>query len=59
VAFREAGLDRLRRGLERAGLDAHGSSWPPPNEPTRPVSNSNCCWSSPTGRRLPWIAFLP
>jgi WD40 repeat protein len=35
VAFREAGLDRLRRGLERAGLDARGFPWPPPNEPDR------------------------
>ena len=35
IAFREAGLDLLRRGLERAGLDGRGFSWPPSNEPAR------------------------
>jgi WD40 repeat protein len=35
VAFREAGLDLLRRGLERAGLDAQTFPWPPPSEPNR------------------------
>ena len=35
VRFQRAGLDRLRRGLERAGLDARGFPWPPPNEPDR------------------------
>jgi hypothetical protein len=35
VLFREAGLDLLRRGLERAGLDARRFPWPPPGEPTR------------------------
>lgn len=35
VTFREAGLDMLRRGLERAGLDARGFPWPPPGEPDR------------------------
>jgi TIR domain len=35
VAFREAGLDSLRRGLDRAGLDAKRFVWPPPNEPDR------------------------
>jgi hypothetical protein len=35
VLFREAGLDLLRRGLERAGLDARTFRWPPPNEPNR------------------------
>jgi formylglycine-generating enzyme required for sulfatase activity len=35
VAFREAGLDLLRRGLERAGLDAKSFPWPPPTDPTR------------------------
>jgi hypothetical protein len=34
VAFREAGLDLLRRGLDRAGLDAHSFPWPP-REPGR------------------------
>ena len=35
IAFREAGLDLLRRGLERAGLDARSFPWPPRNEPDR------------------------
>ena len=35
VAFREAGLELLRRGLQRAGLDAHSFPWPPPTEPQR------------------------
>jgi hypothetical protein len=35
VAFREAGLDVLRRGLERAGLDAQSFPWPPRDEPNR------------------------
>jgi len=35
VAFREAGLDLLRRGLERAGLDAKSFPWPPPGDPKR------------------------
>jgi hypothetical protein len=35
VAFREAGLDLLRRGLERAGLEARTFPWPPPGEPNR------------------------
>jgi hypothetical protein len=35
VEFREAGLDLLRRGLERAGLDAKHFPWPPRDEPRR------------------------
>jgi WD40 repeat protein len=35
VAFRETGLELLRRGLQRAGLDAHSFPWPPPSEPHR------------------------
>jgi hypothetical protein len=35
VAFREAGLNLLRRGLDRAGLDAKSFSWPPRDEPSR------------------------
>jgi hypothetical protein len=35
IAFREVGLDLLRRGLERAGLDARSFPWPPRNEPDR------------------------
>jgi WD40 repeat protein len=35
VKFREAGLQLLRRGLERAGLDAHSFPWPPAGEPNR------------------------
>jgi WD40 repeat protein len=36
VAFRETGLELLRRGLQRAGLDAHSFPWPPPDERNRP-----------------------
>jgi formylglycine-generating enzyme required for sulfatase activity len=32
IAFREAGLDLLRRGLQRAGLDAKSFLWPPPSD---------------------------
>jgi WD40 repeat protein len=35
VDFREAGLDQLRRGLARAGLDARSFPWPPPGDPKR------------------------
>src|SRR5262249_53964030 len=35
IAFREAGLEVLRRGLERAGLDARTFPWPPTEEPRR------------------------
>jgi hypothetical protein len=35
VRLRDSGLELLRRGLERAGLDARSFSWPPPNEPDR------------------------
>jgi WD40 repeat protein len=35
IAFREVGLDMLRRGLERAGLDGRAFPWPPPDEPHR------------------------
>jgi hypothetical protein len=35
VDFREAGLDLLRRGIERAGLDARDFAWPPRDEPNR------------------------
>jgi WD40 repeat protein len=35
VAFREAGLDLLRRGLVRAGLEGRSFPWPPPDEPSR------------------------
>lgn len=35
VAFRKAGLDLLRRGLERAGLDTRSFAWPPREEPGR------------------------
>ena len=35
IAFREAGLDLLRRGLDRAGLDARSFPWPPAGEPGR------------------------
>ena len=35
VSFREVGLGLLRRGLERAGLDAQSFAWPPPDEPNR------------------------
>jgi TIR domain len=36
ITFREAGLDLLRRGLERAGLDAKSFPWPPSGDPKRP-----------------------
>ncbi len=35
VAFRQAGVDLLRRGLERAGLDARSFPWPPASDPKR------------------------
>jgi CHASE2 domain-containing sensor protein len=35
IAFREAGLELLRRGLDRAGLDARRFPWPPAGEPNR------------------------
>jgi hypothetical protein len=35
VVFRQAGLDLLRRGLERAGVDARSFPWPPTSEPNR------------------------
>ena len=35
VAFREAGLDLLRRGLQRAGLNALSFPWPPLDERNR------------------------
>jgi hypothetical protein len=35
VTFREAGLDALRRGLERAGLGARSFPWPPADEQKR------------------------
>jgi hypothetical protein len=35
ITFREAGLDLLRRGLDRAGLEAHRFPWPPRGEPNR------------------------
>jgi hypothetical protein len=35
VEFREAGLDLLRRGIERAGLDARDFAWPPRGEGNR------------------------
>ena len=35
VAFREAGVDLLSLGLERAGLDAQSFPWPPPSERNR------------------------
>ena len=35
VCFSEAGLGLLRRGLERAGLDARSFPWPPAREPER------------------------
>jgi formylglycine-generating enzyme required for sulfatase activity len=35
VEFRQAGLDLLRRGLARAGLDARSFPWPPKDEPLR------------------------
>ncbi len=35
VSFAVNGLDRLGIGLKRAGLDASGFPWPPPNDPER------------------------
>ena len=35
LAFREAGLELLRRGLLRAGLDPRSFPWPPPGDPNR------------------------
>jgi len=35
VSFAEAGLTRLKIGLQRAGLDAASFQWPPPDEPKR------------------------
>lgn len=35
VSFAEAGLDRLKIGLQRAGLDASSFPWPPPSQPDR------------------------
>src|SRR5205085_2935386 len=35
ISYRAAGLGLLRRGLERAGLDAQSFPWPPPDEPDR------------------------
>jgi hypothetical protein len=35
IAFREAGLDMLRRGLARAGLEGSSFPWPPPGGPAR------------------------
>lgn len=35
VTFSQEGLNRLRIGLERAGLDARFFAWPPANDPER------------------------
>ena len=35
VTLLETGLGRLRRGLERAGIDARHFAWPPPDDPHR------------------------
>ncbi len=35
VTFSREGLRRLKRGLEKAGLDPKFFAWPPPNEPNR------------------------
>jgi formylglycine-generating enzyme required for sulfatase activity len=35
VTFSQEGLNRLRIGLERAGLDARFFNWPPETDPTR------------------------
>src|ERR1700722_18515368 len=35
VNFREAGLELLRRGLQRAGLETRSFAWPPRDEPNR------------------------
>ena len=39
VCLSEAGLDLLRRGLERAGLDARSFPWPPAHEPDRATAS--------------------
>jgi hypothetical protein len=36
VTFSEEGLQRLKHGLEQAGLDPKHFAWPPANDPTRP-----------------------
>ena len=36
VTFSAEGLQRLRHGLEEAGLDARYFTWPPQNDPNRP-----------------------
>ncbi|MFN7307476.1 MAG: hypothetical protein ACK5TQ_13015, partial [Acetobacteraceae bacterium] len=36
VVFSREGLQRLRRGLQSAGLDPRHFDWPPPNDPDRP-----------------------
>jgi formylglycine-generating enzyme required for sulfatase activity len=36
VHFSAEGLQRLKHGLEEAGLDAKYFAWPPPNDPDRP-----------------------
>jgi formylglycine-generating enzyme required for sulfatase activity len=36
VHFSAEGLQRLKHGLEEAGLDAKYFAWPPENDPTRP-----------------------
>lgn len=35
ICFSRDGLRRLRRGLQKAGLDARFFPWPPPNDPNR------------------------
>ncbi len=35
VSFSRGGLDRLARGLRRAGLDPHTFAWPPRHDPKR------------------------
>src|SRR5262249_18738797 len=42
VFFREAGLELLRRGLKRAGLDARSFSWPPERDPDRAPYRGLC-----------------
>ncbi|MEA3060094.1 MAG: hypothetical protein QOE50_1506, partial [Sphingomonadales bacterium] len=36
VAFSEQGLQRLKIGIERAGIDAKHFAWPPESDPNRP-----------------------
>ena len=36
VAFSAEGLQRLKHGLEEAGLDPEYFAWPPPSDPNRP-----------------------